>query len=79
MKTTLWLLETCNGEYIAFDHEIDAMVKARQLLDKWGYSENSEDGPEVIKELKDSYKDERYAGFWVDELLWCYQIEYVKG
>ena len=71
----IWLLETDAGDYEAFLNLEDARDFAYKKLIEWGYDpKNDED--EVFKELDESYKDERYAGFWVDELLWCYDANY---
>lgn len=76
MINRVWLLETSDGNYEAFKNLEDAKDYAVKLLMNWGYDPKSEADNEVYKELNESYKEERYAGFWVDDLLWCYEINY---
>ena len=75
MINKIWLIETSNNDYEAFKELEDAKSHAKELLVNWGYDpENDED--EVFKELDETYNDKRYAGFYVDDLIWCYQINY---
>ena len=71
----VWILELDGGEYEVFLNLEDARDFAYKKLIDWGYNPN-DDKYGVFKELNDNYKDERYAGFYVDELLWCYEANY---
>lgn len=71
----VFILEVANEKSDVFLNVVDAKDFAYNQLIKWGYDpKNDED--EVFKELDESYKDERYAGFWVDDLIWCYEANY---
>ena len=76
MAHRIWLLEDSEGNYEAFLNIEDARDFAYKKLLDWHYNPNSEDDKEIFDELENSYKDEKYAGFWIDELLWCYEINY---
>ena len=71
----VFILEDYNGNYEVF-REVDvARDFAYKKLIEWGYNPDN-DKTEAFKELDETYKDERYAGFWIDELLWCYEANY---
>ena len=75
MINEIWLVETSNNDYEAFKELEDAKNHAKGLLVSWGY-DPEDDQYNVFKELDATYNDKRYAGFYVDDLIWCYQINY---
>ena len=76
MTKGIWLLETSDCDYTAYANIEDAYAAARALLLKWGYDPTSDDDKEIFEEFETNYKDTKYGGFYVDELFWCYQIDY---
>lgn len=76
MKSAIWLLECSNGEYFAFRDIEDARDKASKLLRDWDFDPVKDEG--VYNELDESYHNKSYAGFWVDDCLWCYHIEFTE-
>lgn len=71
----VWIVEVEDGHIEVFLNLEEARDYAYKQLIDWGYDPKSdEDG--VFKELDESYKDSRYSGFWVDELLWCSEANY---
>jgi hypothetical protein len=76
MKSAIWLLECSNGEYFAFRNIEDARDKAYKLLRAWDFDPVKDE--DVYKELNESYNNETFAGFYVDDCLWCYQIEFTE-
>ena len=76
MTHRVWLLETSDGAYEAFLNVEDARDFAYKKIIEWGYDPTSDHDKEIFDELEESYKNEKYAGFWVEELLWCYEINY---
>ena len=71
----VWILETDGGKEEVFLNLEDARDFAYKALIEWGYDPKN-DEYNVFKELDESYKDNRYSGFWVDELLWCSEANY---
>lgn len=67
----IWLFEDCNSNYRAFHNIEDAYEFAKKKIVKWG---DKVDVDKCLKELEENYPN-KYSGFWVDDLLWCYQIE----
>lgn len=77
MEKTLWALETDGSVEKVFADLNKAKEYAYGLLQKWGYLPHN-DGCGVFAELEDSFNDETYSGFWVDQLIYCYEVEYVE-
>lgn len=75
MINEIWLVETSNNDYEAFKKLEDAKNYAKELLISWEYDPEN-DEYNVFKEFDKTYNDTRYAGFYVDDLIWCYQINY---
>ena len=71
----VWVLEVEEGHVEIFLNLSEARDYAYKQLIDWGYDPDN-DEYNIFKELEESYKDERYAGFWVDELLYCYEANY---
>lgn len=73
----VWLMDVGNGAERAFLNIEDAYQSAYDTLISWGYSPDAEDEGErsIFTELKESYEDEKYAGFFVDEMIWCWAVD----
>lgn len=73
----VWLMDTGAGAERAFVNLEDAYQVAYETLKEWGYDPNSEDEDErgIFAELRQSYEDEKYAGFYVDEMIWCWAVD----
>lgn len=67
----IWLVEDCNCNYRAFHNVEDAYEYAKEWIMNW---DNEIDADECLAELEENYVN-KYSGFWVDDLFWCYQIE----
>lgn len=72
----IWLFDTADGNYESFLRLEDARDFAYKKLIEWGYDPEDEDTKEIFDEFEKSYKDEKHPGFWVDELFWCYEINF---
>lgn len=75
MVKTIWALEIDGFANKAFDTIEKAKQAAYDKLVEWNY-DPADDKDGVFKELEDSFNDPNYSGFWVDELLYCYEVEY---
>lgn len=75
MTHRVWILETDSENKEVFLNLEDARDFAYKQLIEWGYNPENDDY-NVFKELDESYKDNKYAGFWIDELLYCYEANY---
>lgn len=76
MAKEIWLLETSSGDYTAYANIEDAYAAARALLLEWDYDPVSDHDKKIFEELETNYNDPNYAGFYVDDLFWCYEIDY---
>ena len=76
MVKEIWLLETSNCDYTAYASLEDAYAAARAELLEWGYDPASDHDKEIFEEFENSYNDPKYAGFYVEDLFWCYEIDY---
>ena len=72
----IWLLEDYNGYQSAYRKIEDAYDAARRMLVEYGCDPISDHDKELFDQLDDSYNNESYGGFYVDDLLWCGQIDY---
>lgn len=73
---TIWLFETYDGDYESFSCVENAKDFAYKKLIEWRYNPENENDREVFDELEKSYKDKKHSGFWVDELFWCFEINF---
>ena len=88
MNKTVWMLETDEDFYVS-DSLDKLYVKAQELIQEWSTNETKKiitatelDNVNKIwdyarKELEDTYRDPLIYGFVVEELLYCYEVEWV--
>lgn len=81
MKKMVWMLEISDIAIGCHNKVYTSLEKAKQAaydqLIKWSYNP-ANDEYEVFKDLEESYNDPNHEGFWIDELLYCYPIEYIE-
>lgn len=77
MEKTLWALEIEGVVEKIYADINKAKEFAYYKLLAYGYDPEN-DEYKVFKELEESFNDEEHSGFWVDELLYCYEVDYVK-
>lgn len=57
-----------------------SVEKAKQVaydtLVKWDFDPVKDE--EIFKELEESFNDQKHSGFWVEELLYCYEVDYFE-
>lgn len=73
----VWILETDDGDHFVFKDIEKAKSFAYNLLIKWKYDPQN-DEYEIFKELEETYENKHWSGFWVDELLWCYEVDFYE-
>lgn len=73
----VWLLDVGNGAEYAFSSIEKAYSAAHSKLIDWSYDFDTEEGKEVLSELKATYDDPKFSGFFVDDLLWCWEVELI--
>ena len=71
----VWILEIEGEHTEVFLNLADARDYAHKQLIDWGYNPE-DDKYNIFKELEESYKDQKYAGFQIDELLYCHEANY---
>lgn len=73
----VWILETDDGYNFVFKDIEKAKDFAYDLLVRLDYDpQNDKYG--VFKELEETYENKRCSGFWVDEVLWCYEADFYE-
>ena len=73
----VWILETDDGDHFVFKDIEKAKDFAYKLLVRWHYDPQN-DEYEIFKELEETYENKHWSGFWVDELLWCYEVDFYE-
>ena len=73
----VWILETDDNDHFVFKDIEKAKDFAYDLLIRWNYDPQN-DVYEVFKELDENYNNVHYSGFWVDEVLWCYEVDFYE-
>ena len=73
----VYILEMEDGIEAAFDSlELAYNYTWDRLIDD-GYDPEN-DTEEIFKDLSESYNDKKYDGFYIEDLAWCYAIDYFK-
>lgn len=72
----VWLMDFGAGAEKAFASLETAYNAAYDKLVEWGYSPDDEDEKNFFEELKETYENNTYSGFCVDELLWCWEVPF---
>ena len=64
---------------------IEAVFETLELAYNYTWDALIDDGydPEndtyaVFKDLAESYANKNYDGFYVEDLVWCYAVDYIK-
>ena len=73
---TIWLLDLGEGDYESFSCIESAKNFAYKKLIEWGYDPKNRNDKEIFNELEKSYKNEEYSAFWIEGILWCYEINF---
>lgn len=71
---SVWLINYGYGAERAFSSIEDAYDAAYDQLINWGYNPEDEDEASFFTDLKESYDNPDYKGFFVDEVLWCWEV-----
>ena len=73
----VWILETDESDHFVFKDIEKAKDFAYDLLVRWDYDpQNDEYG--VFKELEETYDNKHCSGFWIEEVLWCYEVDFYE-
>lgn len=71
----IWVVDFGNGVERAFTSLERAYQVAYDQLIDWDYSPEDDWDTKVFDELKRTYENKNCSGFYVDELLWCWEVE----
>lgn len=90
MNKKLWLLEDDADVYYVSESLDKLYIKARILIEDWRQEEFkkaknveemraiNENYDYAIQELKATYDNKNINGFVVDELLYCFEVDYYE-
>ena len=76
----IWNLEDCDCNHKCFANIVDAFEEAIKMVKEC--NAELEDKIEMIVDLARSFIERQkngYGGFYIDEFLWCYQVDFNTG